>query len=427
LTIVTSTKNRSPLSSRTLAAITLTLLGVGHVTPARADDYDPESDAWNGLSELVALAADLDIRLTPSDRLDLGTLGPSDALVMVYPRRDPPLGALAAFMREGGRIALLDDYGRGDELLGVYRIGRRPTEAADAPHLRGNENLPVAQPTVAHALTFGVSGLVANHPTALSHDELDALFSFGDSGKALVLAGAVGDGRLVAVGDPSVLINNMLEIEDNRRFAGNLLTYLEGGSGGTIYLVHGDGELVGMYGEPGADQPFHTLSKWLERIAHAEAPPLAVLLGAMVLAALLLVISATALPRRSPYDDRTMFARPASSGGFVGRVGFFSRHRDDLSSPALVYQFELEGEIVQRLGVVGRVVLKDVVALLRARGLTDAEVADARSLFIELDDLRTQHQNNRLRRVSEQALRQVVRRGEHLLRRLDELSGHTAR
>jgi len=388
---------------------------------ARAgDDYDPASTEWNGLSELVAIGTELEIDFRVTDRLDVGTLGPVDAVIVVYPTEDLPLAGVAAFLRDGGRVALLDDYGRGDALLGVYRIRRTEAHLAQAPHLRENPNLPMARPISRHTLTDGVSALVANHPTTLAHEELDALFAFDDEGHALVLAGAVGDGRLVAVGDPSILINNMLEFRDNHRFAANLLSYLEAGSGGTVHLVAGDAAMVGRYGEPGADRPFHDLSRWLDEISRANAPPLAVLIGAIALSAILLVVAASSLPRRSPYGGSQMFARPPASGGFVGRVGYFSRHRDDLYSPVLVYKFELEGEIVRLLDLRGGTLLRDVVQALEGIGLSPKEIAEARALLVVLDDLRArQDRPQRPPRVAASRFRGIVARGEKLIARLE--------
>jgi hypothetical protein len=409
------------------AAVPLAVWAVFSMAPevVRAgDDYDPESREWNGLSELVAIGEGLGIDVRVSDRLDVGTLSPIDAVMIVYPRNDLPLSGIAAFLRDGGRLALLDDFGRGDELLGVYQIGRVQARLPAAAHVRQNENLPIAPATARHTLTEGVTALVANHPTTLSHDELDALFAFDGVGHALVLAGAVGDGRLVAIGDPSIAINNMLEFRDNRRFVENLFRYLEAGAGGTVHVVAADAIMVGRYGEPGADRPFHDLSRWLTDVAHAEAPPLAVLVGAIALSAILLVVAATSLPRRSPYDGSHMFARPPASGGFVGRVGYFSRNRHDLFSPTMAYKFELEGELVRLLDLRGGTVLGDVVRALSLRGLSAAEIDDARALLVELSDLRErQDRPPGPPRVPLRRFRSLLARGEQLLARL-EPEGH---
>ena len=402
---------------------TLTCISILLLFPTIAwagDDYDPDSQEWNGLSEFVAMGEELGTPVVSVDRLDVGELGESDALVVLYPQRDLPIEAIASFIRAGGRLALLDDYGRGAALLRAYGISRTEADLGATPNLRSNPNLPVAQSTTRHALTSGVSGLVANHPVTLRHEKLDALFSFDDAGHALVLAGAVGEGRLVAVGDPSIVINNMLELRDNRRFAENLYRYLNAAGGGTVYLVTGDGELFGRFGEPGADRPFYDLSRWLEDLAGARTPAAALLIGAIALSAILLVVAATSLPRRTPYDGSQMFARLPASGGFVGRVGYFAGHPQDLFAPTLVYKFEFEGELMRLLELTERPALRDVLAALEGRGFSAAEVIDAQALLVELDALREQRDRSpRPPRVSPSRFDLIVRRGEHILSRLD--------
>jgi hypothetical protein len=391
------------------------------------DDYDPASREWNGLASLVEIADRAGVPLEVVDELDIGTLGPNDALLIVYPTRDLPVAGLSELMRAGGRVAIADDFGEGGPLLEVYGIERVAGAPPDAPHLQANEALPVARAVSGHALADGVAALVTNHPATLRHPALEPLFAFDDGSgdeapeRALVLAGAVGEGRLVAISDPSILINNMLELRDNRRFAENLVRYLDAGTGGRVILARGEAELTGVYGEPGAGGPFHALTSWLTRIAHADAPGAAVLVFAIVIAAILIVIAMGALPRRSPYEGSAMFARPPASGGFIGRVGFFRRHPDDLLPPALVYKYELEGELVRLLGLGGRPLLRDVVMALRERGLREADVALARALLVELDDLRRrQDLPPSPPRVAARRFRQMVATGEHLLGRLHE-------
>ena len=384
------------------------------------DDYDPRSRAWNGLSRLMELAEDEGIAIEAPSELDLGAVSSADGVLLVYPAQDLPVASLAAFMRDGGRLGIADDFGTGDELLDVYRIHRQAISGGDTVHLRGNPNLPVAQPHARHTLTDGITAVVANHPASLYHAALDPLLAFDGAGRALVLAGAVGEGRLVAVGDPSILINNMLELRDNERFARNLLRYV-GDGGGRIYVVTGDTELSGRYGEPGSGRPFHDLRSWLEKLAGAAAPPLALLLGSIVIASILLVVAVTSLPRRSPYDGSAMFARPPASGGFVGRVGYFAQRSANLLHPLMVYKFELEGEIVRRMRLEGRTLLRDVLGALRSRGLDDREVADARALLLELDQLRDrQDRPPGPPTVSPTRFRALVARGEHILQRIGE-------
>jgi len=401
-------------------AVLILLVALRPAGALASDDYDPASDSWNGLSGFVAIARQTGVPVEVPARLELGSLTPSDTVVVVYPTEELPIGSLAEFMREGGRVVLADDFGSGSELLSVYQIHRRAAGPSDAPHLRGNDNLPVARPVAAHALSEGVHALVTNHPSALSHHALDPLFTTGDGASALVLAGAVGEGRLVVIADPSMLINNMLQFRDNRRFAENVVRYAEGGRGGRVFIVTTDSPFVGRYGEPGSERPFHDVSARLADIAHAPTPGAALLVFAVLLAAILVVVAVTALPRRSPYDGSAMFGRGSYAGGFVGRVGHFLKRPSNMLHPLIVYKFELEAEIVRIMSLEGRTLLRDVLSGMRRRGLDERAVAEARSLLLELDEVRDrQDRPTGQPRVPSARLATMIARGERLLHALE--------
>lgn len=384
-------------------------------------DYDLRSDAWNGLSQLLTAAEGAEAIVEAPDRLDVGTLQPGDALLVVYPTADMPVAGIASFLRAGGRVALADDFGRGNELLDLYRIARQPPTAPDAPRLRGNEDLIVATPGEPHVLTDGVTAVVANHPQTVYHAELAPILSFGDRpGNALVLAGAVGEGRLVAIADPSILINNMLQFRGNRRFASNLVGYLTAGRSGRIYLITGDTRMVGRFGEPGADRPLHDLRAALEQFARSPLPPAFLQAAAFGIALILLAFAATALPRRSPYEGRAMFARPAVAGGFWGRVAYFRDRPANLLQPLMVYKFELEGEIVRRLDLKGRTLLRDVLAAMRKRGMAERDVTEMKSILLELDELRErQDRPPAPPRVGPARMHQLLASAERILGRME--------
>ena len=389
--------------------------------PAAAQpDYAPDSEAWNGLATLRATFREQSVELRAPRTLDLESLGTDDALLILYPRRPLPAAGLAAFMRAGGRVALADDFGLGEELLEVYRIESRPPDRSEAPTLRGNPHLPLARPRVRHALTGGVHALATNHPRTLFHANLDPLFSLDDDRNAVVLAGAVGEGRLVAIADPSILINNMLLVRDNARFAANLASYLAP-PGGHVYLITPNSELRGGPTPPEGSATFDGLRESIRRLATADLPPIAlkVLSAALVLA--LVVLATTMLPRRSPYDGSTMFAKPALAGGFVGRLEFFSRPRQNLLHPTLVYKFELETELLRRLKLGSSTLLRDVVRSLKQRGFAPAEIESARRLLLTLDELREKQDHPPAPpKVSPLRFRHLVAEGERLLRRIDE-------
>ncbi|MEM9187853.1 MAG: DUF4350 domain-containing protein [Myxococcota bacterium] len=379
------------------------------------------TDSWNGLNALEAVLGEeaSESQVVAADEVDLSNLTPDDSLFIIYPNDELPVRSLAAFLRAGGRIVLADDFGYGDQLLRVYSIHRRAPPSGVPSLLRGNHNLPLAQPTSTHLLTQGVNAVVTNHPTALEHRELDPILGFDRSGSALCLAGAVDQGRLVAISDPSIFINNMLEFRGNERFVRNIVHYLTEGRSGTIYLVAPPTSFTGRYGEPGSDTPFYDLQQWLSDLAALDMPPLAITFMSIVCLAIFVVVSVTSIPRKSPYEGAAMFAPRPASGGFVGRVQYFEQRNQNLLQPALVYKYELEAELVRRLGLDQRTLLKDVISALKARGFSDVDVTEVRNLLLSLDDLRERQDHPRgPPGVFASRFQELVARGERILERV---------
>jgi hypothetical protein len=420
--------SRVAVAALLLAAGWLSSAGIVDAQRAgRSADFSTTNTQWNGASELLEVAREQDATLEVVTRLDLGTLRPIDGLLVVHPTAELPSGPLSAFMRAGGRVALADDFGAGDALLRVFRIGRgEPNpDGPDVLRLRGNRELLVARPRAPHPLSEGVGSLVTNHPRILFHADLEPIFSIGER-DAVVLAGAVGQGRLVAISDPSMLINNMLELDGNRRFASNLLLYLRGQAGGRVVLVEPGGEIVGRFGEPGADRPLHDLRVLLERAAGLELPPLALRILAVAIVAILLILVAGVLPRTSPYQASAMFRDEPVAGGLPGRVEWYRARSTDLLEPTLVLKLELEAALHARLGLApvqsaasARVVPGEATwAALRERGLSAAELDEAKRLLDELAGLASGATNGTAPPVTDARFRNLATRSEALLRRL---------
>jgi len=133
-------------------------------------------------------------------------------------------------MKLGGRLAIADDFGDGNRLLERFRIERRSSPLDPLQMLHGNPQLPIAVPASGHPIVADVGQVVLNHPTVVHHPDLSALLRIpragGDAGPDVALAGQVGDGRLVAIGDPSMFINSMMRYPGNRALARNLVAYL---------------------------------------------------------------------------------------------------------------------------------------------------------------------------------------------------------
>jgi hypothetical protein len=416
----------APVPRPSSGVLASALLGwaVLHPTLARAQDFATGSGDWNSVSELVAIArGDAEVVIVGTeDRLDVGTLRPNDSLLILHPREPLPAREVTGFLRAGGRVALADDYGQAGTLLAAFQIGRGEPTVERALQLRGNPALLVARPRAQHRLAQGVRALVTNHPTVVYHRALSPVFELSE-GEAVVLAGAVESGRLVVISDPSVLIDNMLELRGNRAFAENLVAYLTEDRGGRLYLLGPDARLVGRWGEPGADRPLHDLRAWLEGVSSLEVPGMVLRIGAFALAAIAVTLVLGALPRRSPYRSDRMFARAPAQGGFVGRVRYFARSSSNLLPPLLVYKLELEAEILRRLSLSGQTLLRDVLAAMRARGIGDEDVNSMRALLLELDRLRDlSDRPPGPPRISARRFRALVATGDRLLARIGERS-----
>jgi hypothetical protein len=138
-----------------------------------------------------------------------------------------------------------------------------------------------------------------------------------------------------------------------------------------------------------------------------------------MLVALLVVVASSSLPRRSPYDGRAVMARRAPDGGFVGRVAFFLRRRGHLLHPLLVYKQEFEAELADRLGLTLHPSTRRITEAMRAQGLAEERVQQARSLLSELDALQDrQDRPPDPPRVTEARFHRMVQTGERILNEL---------
>jgi hypothetical protein len=398
-------------------------LAVGTPLAQAQQEYAPDNTEWNGLSELMALAEENHIEVdTPAD-LDLGALESTDAIVILFPGSALPPG-LGGFMAEGGRVAIADDFGAAGDFLTSFGIRRQATSASG---LRGNPNLPIAAPRGSHPITAGVSALVTNHPTTLHHPELVPVFSVGDPPEAVVLAGAVSSGRLIVLGDPSVLINNMMQFRGNKRFALNLLQYLtSNGGSGKVYLMLPEATLHGRFGTLNADRPLERTRLALTRATALDLPDVMVRMLAGAIAAILLLFAASALPGTSPYQ-RSIFlpSPPTKLGGTGGRLDQLRGSGDALPS-ALVYRMELLVELRRRLRLHPDTATPHVLRALTTAGLPPKLVAAGGSTLRRLDRLADQvDRPQRPPRLSRATLASMVEQGEALLRALPEPSTTT--
>jgi hypothetical protein len=345
-----------------------------------ADDYDPTSHAWNGLASLVALAEGLGFSVTPVTALEWSELSADDILILVYPLQRVDPSRLDAFVEAGGNVVLADDFGEGKDALAGMGLLRAELGSVRAERYQdGLVWAPIATARAAHPLAAEVGDLVTNHPAALTRVEgATAVLGFADG--AVVVAGERGPGRFVAISDPSILINRMLQFRGNLTFATNLLRWLDrGGRARHVVLLRGD---VPMYGEPrpyiddaeagAVGRGVRELNAWLhDREAWLLTEP-AMRGVALVLAFALLVLVLVALPvRRGPVIDGAWlrFGRPERRDEPHAVVAATERGAGSLLVLACVLRDQLQhvlAEVVDRKEPLYTVAEAELVARLRA-------------------------------------------------------------
>jgi hypothetical protein len=401
--------------------VTLAALAAATLPLARADTtgagsaFDPHGADWQGLSQFVEIA-EHEVgrgRVIPTGTLDLGRLTPADAVFIVHPVGGLDAGELSAFMRAGGRVVVLDDYGTGDEFLADFGIRRVPLPGRPAEMLRNNPALAIAEPAAEHPVVRSVTRVVTNHATGLAHPGLSPVLVVrgNDEPDVLVaLAGSVGRGRLLAVGDPSVVINAMLRFPGNRALATGLVRYATEDDastprGGVLYLLTDKFETAGTFGpaSPAAGAVValrRALASGVEELRQHGAPPPAVyFIAAAVGLGVLAWTAARAARTHKPVEPRFSREVPVvAQGGVAGHAAILGAPGTSRALAMLELKSALEEELATRLGLDRAPSRDQIVARVRTERLLDDDDAEALATllarFALIEDLWAQGQRS---------------------------------
>jgi len=373
--------------------------------------FEVSDTTWEGSSELFELAKKRlgRDRLEIAATLDYSKLTPKDGVVILHP--DVPLdyAELSAFLRAGGRLALLDDHGSGDKFLARFQIYRVRAPLSPAKMLRDNPNLPIAEPAVQivagqeqnrHPITQNVDSVVTNHPTALTHPNLTPVLTIAARGEPDVTLAVTGiimnRGRLFAMGDPSAFINLMLRYPGNRKFAEGLLSYLVepdswGERGGKLYFVSNHFQQKGQFGDRGGllsglGQSFaDALGDVHEHGLPEPLPLLLSAIGCLAVMAWALLYTARTRARVTP---RYSAPEPlVAQGGVAGRIAVLSAPSTDAALGLSELRSAVLDLFAERLSLVRGPSSKLVLAELERRGLLSPQTLS--DLSGALSELRT--------------------------------------
>lgn len=367
--------------------------------------FDLNDATWEGCAELLDLARQQlgRERVVVLSTLDWEELEGSDGILILHPTRPLDPEEAAAFMRAGGRMAILDDYGRGDKLLSHFRIHRRGLPTHPVSFLRGKPALPIATPAFdseagevlgLHPTVADVKQVVLNHGTGLRHPDLTPVLEVRASGVKPVAVAVAGQiegpnvkGRLFAMGDPSAFINLMLRYPGNRAFANGLVHYLADGDAtdprkGRLFIVANE---FGERGSFGGVTPFRkTLDRKLRAMVEAfeglrdDGFPWWLHVAVAAAVALLVLWWATRALGRLYKSRVPRFARSVplvAQGGVAGRVAVLSSGASPPALALLELRSALSEALASHLGVSPQTSPGELVHEVQSRGKINASLA----------------------------------------------------
>jgi hypothetical protein len=208
-------------------------------------DYRLANRDWNGLSFFDALARSNGWTWRgDAGSLDHGQsaegLSPENGILcVIFPESPIDPRPILNWVEEGGALFIADDFGRSESLLGAIGLSRHDVPVGPNARLRsGNPAFQYLEPGGEHSLTEGVRSILTNHAAAFRHDR-KGLFPFSDQ-RFFLYDLTLGEGRILAASDPSVLINAMIPAADNEALIRNITDELCGSIACPALFVSGE-------------------------------------------------------------------------------------------------------------------------------------------------------------------------------------------
>ncbi len=268
-------------------ALAVLLLGVSVMTPSvsSSEDFSIYNSSWNGCSDLAKVAYE-QFDMVPNVELVSGDSGevtvvqssfveydpdPVSTSMLIIGPSDPftssEVNHLYSFIERGGTVLLADDFGTGGELLEQMNTSLRleDREMLDLAFQKKPDYSMVID-MAEHPVTKNLTALLLNHPTVVTAGPEITAFDKGSASRwgdnssfvqplfnsssaswmdrnsngawdgsevrgpfTICAFERIGEGELIVLADPSLLINSMTDKLDNQEFRDNLLEYLTRG------------------------------------------------------------------------------------------------------------------------------------------------------------------------------------------------------
>ncbi|MBL7166991.1 MAG: DUF4350 domain-containing protein [Dehalococcoidales bacterium] len=207
-----------------------------HFLPS-TEDFMTHNDMWNGVKRFCDEFGAVTI-----DSLDDLPDTPAGVVLVLIPYIEldtEELAAVGRFVGGGGTLLLMDDYGYGNQVLSYLGLDVRFSNQPLFDPLFNMKNLQLPRITdfTPEVREAGIDVIVLNHATALL-DVLEfdviawsSVSSFLDTDESetweepeprgpfpVAAQFPIGDGEVVVVADPSIVINSIVGRDDNYAF-----------------------------------------------------------------------------------------------------------------------------------------------------------------------------------------------------------------
>jgi len=205
-------------------------------------DFRVDNPSWNGLSTL-----DSRMKATVIDSFSALPSDPNGTALLLVPFEPfsaSELSDLKSYALNGGTLIVLDNFGYGNQVLSGVGLSMTfsGVPMLDPMFNYKNEWFPKITDFASIPLTANISSLVLNHATCLNNTSGATIVAFSSSFSFLDIKGSgtwvssdpigpfayaayvkIGQGYVVAMADPSIMINSMIGMGGNLQFIDNIV------------------------------------------------------------------------------------------------------------------------------------------------------------------------------------------------------------
>jgi hypothetical protein len=204
-------------------------------------DFMDGNNTWNGITDFVAT-----FNVSAVNSLHSLDAAANSTLVVIPSLKfsGTDLAILDRFVRQGGTLILMDDFGHGNDVLQYLKVSVRfaPGVLLDPLFCYKNPEMPKIVSFSSDLEAGSVAAITLNLATSLENVGNGAVLASSADTSFMDLNGngvmdqnepkgpftvaakySVGDGKLEVISDPSIIINTMLTLDQNMQFMAYLI------------------------------------------------------------------------------------------------------------------------------------------------------------------------------------------------------------